>query len=146
MMTLQSLFDKPTSQQFTKEEIEFLKKNLPRRKWRAKYAIYKPKSKLGKQIAFIIDHVPFAPRKSGMDNLYEWIEERLLTDSEYDWVIGNWGTNTRRFTIWEFRSIEELIQDHQAYNPVIKVPDKFIEICKERRLSMSYQTKINFES
>ena len=141
-MDLLSLYSKPISQQFTEEEIRFLKKKLPKYRWLVKYAIYKPKSSRGESVMLIIDQMPNAVRRSGVENKWEVICTRPLSQTEYDYVIGNYGTLHQRFLVWFFKSIEQLIEDDLPAG--INTPQEFIKVCRDRGFSNSYQTSINF--
>ena len=142
MLDILELYDKPANYKFSDIEIEFIKKHCPIYKFKAKYAIYKKKSKKGKQIGFFIDQIPCQHRKSGVENHWEFITERKLTKLEYEEMIHNFGTNTRRFIVWMYDNIESLIQDDLKCN--IDTPQEFIDECKKRGLSGIYQQSFQF--
>lgn len=121
---LLDLSDKPFDQEFTDDEISFLKEKLPKSKYRVVYAIYKAYSHKGKYFAIMIDQHPFATRRSGVENIWNFLEKRELSQAEYDFMIDNFGCFNRRFYACQFATLEELIQEDK--NRGIITPDSVI--------------------
>ncbi len=139
-MDILDLWSKPASYNFNEEEISFIKSKVPKKSYRAKYAIYKKDSPKGCPIAFILDSSPGCPRKSGYLVQYEVICERYLTNIEYQEIVENFGTNNRRFHEYLYRNIEQLqIEDKKYY---LDTPEEFVRICKERGLTGDVQLKM----
>lgn len=141
-MKLLDLYCKPVSYKFTQEEIEFIKKKVPKDSFMAKYALYKKKSYKNAYIAFVIDREPRARRRSAVENHYEFICSRPLTDMEYEDEINNYGTNNRRFTMWYYQEIEALILSDEGMGA--KTPEKFIKRCRDEGYTSS--PKANLQS
>ena len=142
-MDLLDLYGKPASYKFSDKELKFIKSRVPKYSMKVKYCIYRMKSEHNTYIGFIIDQDPGAWRKSAYMNQWEIIAERPLTGIEYNEVIQNFGTHHRRFIVWKYRIIEELIHEDDKYN--VKTPEKFIQTCRERGYFGNYQTQIKFE-
>ena len=66
------LWNKPKSEKFTPEEIEIIKKYVPKWKYKARYAIYKPVSKKDIYIGFFLTYQ------------YKHIEHLVLEDLKYN--------------------------------------------------------------
>lgn len=135
-----NLYCKPAKEQFTEEEVKFLKRHLPKSKWRIKYAFYNKYSSKGCYITFIIDGEPNAVRRSGVENYWTIICERPLSNIEYDEVIRNFGTNHRRFKVWYYDCIEALIQEDKKY--YVETPKEFVKQAKEKGYSKSIQLNL----
>ena len=129
-MTLSDLWDKPKDQQFNEEEIAFLKEQFPKKKFLAKYGIWKQKRHNGLYITFIIDNFPGRVRPCAADHSIEVICTRELTDQEWLEEIGNFGCNSRVMTAWDYQFIEELIAEDEKFG--ISTPEKFIKECRRR--------------
>lgn len=57
--------------------------------------------------------------------------------------IQNFGCNKRRFTVWNYQKVEQLIADDLLYN--VETPEAFVNECRKRGYYGNYQSKINFE-
>lgn len=143
-MDLIELSRKPASYKFSPEEIKFIKKKIPKNSFKAKYALYNKESKKGCYIGFFIDGMPRSPRRSGVENHWDFIAERPLSNREYEEEIQNFGCNNRRFQVWMYDKIEHLIEADLSYG--IKTPEDFVAICKKKGYSGDIQLKINFEN
>lgn len=141
-MNLLDLYCKASNEKFNNEEIEFIKKNVPKNSFSTKYALYKKKSYKNAYIAFIIDREPNARRRSGVENHYEFICSRPLSEMEYEDEINNYGTNNRRFTMWYYSGIEALIDSDKQMGA--ETPKEFIERCKREGYTSSFQTQFKF--
>ncbi len=108
------------------------------------YAFYNKKSFKDKHIALIIDRQPNVPRRSGVMNNWDIVSKRDLTNIEYDEEIENYGCCNRRFTVWYYQYIEQLVQqEKECYN--VDVPEKFIRLAKEKGYTGSVQQTLKFE-
>lgn len=145
-MDLYDLAAKPIKEQFTKEEMDFIKTKVKKGSYEVYYAIYSKESKKGKNIAFIIDSDPRRKRRSSSLNIFDIICRRQLCDIEYDEKIANWGSNNRTMEIWYYKTIEKLIEADSRYE--LETPQKFIDHCKSLGYSdgkkpLPKQTKLN---
>jgi hypothetical protein len=144
-MLSSDVFDRtkyPASYQFSKSEIATLKKEIPKKRYKAYYAFYKKDSSKGCQLAFIIDSSPYVMRPSGYLVQYEIFCERELSNIEYQEQIENYGTNNRRFTEWIYQNVDQMIYEDAKY--YLETPQKYIDECRKRGYSGNFQTKLTF--
>ena len=127
----------------TKKDIAFLKTCFKKNHWKVKYAFYNKNSPKNRYVAFIIDSLPNSPRRSGVENNWEIICERELTNFEYEEQIQNWGCNNRRFNVYYYDCIERLQRDDKKYH--FETPEKYVKEAKKRGYSMDLQTIMEFE-
>lgn len=130
MIDILDLFNKPRHLQFTKEEKKIIREHLKKESYVVKYALYNKHSKKGSNIAFIIDSKNNARRRSAAENNWNYISERELTDIEFEEIISNYGCNNRRFIVWYYKNIENLILDDLKYN--IETPIEFVKSCRNK--------------
>jgi len=128
------------SEEFSKEEIRFIKSKIPKQKYNIRYSIYNKTSSKNLYIAFVIDTMRNSVRRSGVENSWTTICERDLTNIEYDEMIKNFGTNNRRFKVYYYRHIEHLILEDKKYN--IDTPEEFILKCKSLGYTGDFQLKM----
>ncbi len=140
---LLELLSKPAAYKYTDEEFNFLKSKIPKSRFSAKCCLYKKKSKKGYYIAFMIDLMPNHIRRSGVENVWEVISTRKLSDIEYEEQIHNYGCNIRRYVAWYYFNIEYLIMEDLKYG--VATPAEFIRECKKRGYSKSIQLEFDFE-
>lgn len=129
-MDLLELYSRNTKEVFLENEIEFIKTKVPIENFKIKYGFYNKVSKKSKQIVFIIDTMPNATRKSGVENYWDVCAQRNICELEYEELIQNYGCNNRRFIVWYYKTIEALIQDDLLYN--LKTPPAFILKAKSK--------------
>lgn len=141
---LMDLYSKPASYKFSDDEIKFIKKHVKKSSYVVRYAFYNKHSSRDKYIIFIIDGDRSASRRSGVENNWEYHSERELTDIEFLEIIQNFGCNKRRFQVWNYAKIEQLMADDLKYN--IETPQGFVNEARKRGYYGNYQTKINFEN
>ncbi|MDE3744010.1 hypothetical protein [Maribacter polysaccharolyticus] len=139
-LDISDLYKKPASYKFNAEEIAFIKKHLRKSSFKAKYAIYKPESHKGIYIGFFIDCIPNSVRRSGIENSWDFLYERDITNIEYQELIENFGCDNRRFIVYQYRHIEQLVLDDLKYN--VKTPDGFIKRCKELGYTGDFQLSL----
>lgn len=125
---IMELYSKPASYKFSQEEIQFIKTRKPKHKFLVKYALYNKHSFKNKYVCYIIDSNPGSHRRSGVENYFNVICTRPLTDIEYEEIIQNFGTNHRRFLVFYYQYIEQLIIDDAKYE-LLLTPDLFIKTC-----------------
>lgn len=136
------LWKKPSSYKFNQEELKSIKEHIRKNSYKAKYAIYKPVSSKDIYIGFFIDSEPYSVRKSGIENNWNFICERDITNIEYQELIANFGTNKRRFIVYQYKYIEQLIMDDNKYN--IRTPEIFVEKCICLGYTGDVQLSMNF--
>lgn len=142
MKDVMDLYAMPSTYQFTEQEVILIKKHQPKYKFKIKYAFYNKRSSNGRYIAFIIDTMANSTRKSGVENYWEYICERELSNIEYSEMIENFGTQRRRFVVWYYDCIEKLQEDDKLYN--IITPLNFVNACKQKGYSKNIQFKMAF--
>ncbi|WP_291960133.1 hypothetical protein [Maribacter sp.] len=138
----EELWHKPANEKFTPEEINIIKKYIPKSKYRARYAIYKPVSKKDLYIGFFLDSNPNATRRSGVENHWDFLYEREITNIEYQEIIENYGCNNRRFHAYYHRHIEHLVNEDLKYN--VTTPPGFVKECKRLGYTGDFQLQMNF--
>lgn len=127
----------------TEDEIHFLKKEIPKNRWRCYYAIWRQERKNDKYIALLIDFDAGCRRRAAIFRSIDIISERELTDIEYHEQILNFGGSSRRLKVWNYNNVSQLITDDQKYN--IETPQKFIDEVKKRKVETNFQTQIEFQ-
>lgn len=140
---LDEIWDKPKNQLLPPEDIAYLKSKFPKSNWKAQYAFYRKTSKFDCYITFIIDQMPYCPRRSAVQNNWEVICERGITNIEYDELINNWGCSNRRFIVYHYKYIEQLqVEDKKYY---IDTPIEFVEEAKKRGYTGDIQLRLDVE-
>ena len=114
---------------FNFDEFSFLKKKLSKKNWKISYAIFKQKSFNNTYVTFIIDYFPSSGRRSAAQNSWLIISQRSPNKLEFEELINNYGTQHRRFKVWYYSNIEQLMQDDLKYG--IHTPKDFIDKCKQ---------------
>ena len=118
-----ALMAMPASYQFSEKEMNFLKQMYPRSRFAVVYAFFKGWSDKKLPCQVIYDSHPESPRRSGVQNLYEFVCKRPVSDDEYDDLIGNLGTNNRRFKVYSYSNLEEVIAEDVRLGAV--TPEKY---------------------
>lgn len=127
---LMDLYAKPASYKFNEEEIALIKKHDNIKNYLVYYAFYRKTSNKNCYIEFIIDCIPNHRRRSGVMNNWEIHTKRALNRIEYKEMIENFGTAHKRFIVWNYETIEHLIEEDAKYG--IVTPQVFIDECKKR--------------
>jgi len=115
----------PAHKQFSQEETNFIKSHNPKNKYIIKYAIWRQERINNAYACFIYDLFPGRTRKCAADYSLDVICTREPTDAEYDELIDNYGNWSRVMHMWEYKTIEGLINDELLNGN--KVPEKFIK-------------------
>lgn len=121
---LLDLYSKAVDIPFTEEEIEYIKQKIPSNRFRIKYGFWK-KSIKGLHLFYAIDYMPEQIRKSGVDHSMKVISTRLPNEIEYDEIIANFGACNRKYRIYFYKTIEEIIKEDKKYK--IETPLEFIQ-------------------
>lgn len=143
-MNIHDLYAMPASYKFSDEELAFIKKYVSkkRKSFVCKYAFYKGVSKRSCQIAFIIDQTDNAVRRSGVENKWEIICTRPISNIEFEELCQNFGCHRQRFIVWYYNDINYLINEDLKYD--VTTPQKFVDRCIEKGYIKNYQTKLSF--
>jgi len=141
---LDKLYAMPSSYQFTKEELKYLKKYVDTSKWCVHYCLYMKQSPKDKYVGFFIDYMRnnargITPKFYSMDV----IASRELNDKELMWEYQNYGCRNRRFHGWWVNSILWVQEMDAVYG--ITTPQKFVDICNKKGYNHGLQQYINFE-
>jgi len=140
---LLDLGSKPKSEQFTEEEIKFLKKHLPTNTWKIHYVLYKQKSPKGLYVGLCIDYMANNPRDRTPGHYsMNVICSRDLNAKEKLWEYQNYGTRNRRFVTYWYSDVQSVIMMDMHYG--IETPKEFIELCETKGYSRGAQTYIKF--
>lgn len=146
MERLEALYNAPKDKPLDELDVKWLMKMLPRNQFSIKYVIYKKQSHFDTYLGIMQDSMNSCPRRSGVENHWETIESRSLTNTEWKEVCQNYGSSNRRFTLWQYKAIEDLIIEEKKYN--VKVPQKFIDKAKElgyTKAKKDPQVRMQFE-
>lgn len=123
---------KPVSYKFTPFEVKLILEYLRGKRMKVYYAILKKSRGLG-QVVYAIDEMPITPRRSPILNQWDIIVTKSIPESDLLDLAENWGTHHRRFKVWNYECIEDLIYADSKLG--IKTPEKFIKRCKELNLT-----------
>lgn len=141
-MDIQSLYSKPIDEDFTDDEIRFLKKHFKKNPFTVKYAFYNKSSTAGKYITYLWDLMPHSPRKSPVENYWQIIETRKPNDNEImEYILFYFRESHKRFVVWYYQKVEKLVHDDQCLKNV--TPEKFVEQCIAKGFWGNYQTKLD---
>ena|SRR6218665_3331866 len=142
---IQELYEKPLHHEFSESEYNLILKYLKRNRnnYVIKYAFYRKPSKMGKQIAVILDTLANSPRRSAAENAYEVIAIRNITDRELEDQARLFGSNNRRYCTWYYSVVEKAIEDDKKCK--IETPEIFVKECRKRGYFGNYQLKIAFD-
>jgi hypothetical protein len=111
------LWDK--KEEFSLEEIKFLKSYIKRQNFKVSYAFYNKESSKKMQIALIIDLIPNQLRRTGVENNWEVITTRSITDKEIEEFINHYFRNSyKRFLVFYYKNIDRLIYDDKRLDAV----------------------------
>lgn len=136
-----SLWNKVGS--YTDEEFKFLKQYIKKLNYKVKYGFYNKDSAINKQIAVILDMEPNKNRKTGAENNWEIISYRTMTDKEIEEFINFYFKKSfKRFLVFYYKNVDRLVYDDHRLNA--ETPDEFINQCKDRGYTGSFQLKVEF--
>jgi hypothetical protein len=136
-----SLWNK--KEEYTDEEFNFLKKYIKNKKFTVTYGFYNKESSQKKQIALIINTNPFMTRRTGFENNWQYIETREITSLEIEEYINFYlRSQYKRFLVFYYNNIDKLIHDDKKLNAI--TPDIFIEKCRKKGYSGTFQLKMDY--
>jgi hypothetical protein len=128
---------------YTDEEFNFLKKQIKSKKFTVTYGFYNKESSMKKQIAVIIDQMPFMNRRSGVENYWEYIVTRDMTTLEIEEYINFYFRKSyKRFIVHYYNNVDKLMYDDKKLNAL--TPDTFIEQCRDKGYSGTFQLKLDY--
>ena len=131
------------TEDYTDEEFNFLKKQIKSKKFTVTYGFYNKESSMKKQIAVIIDQMPFMNRRSGVENYWEYIVTRDMTTLEIEEYINFYFRKSyKRFIVYYYNNVDKLMYDDKKLNAV--TPDTFIEQCRGKGYSGTFQLKLDY--
>jgi len=131
------------SDEYTDLEIKFLRSYIKKKNYKVSYGFYKKVSSKKMQIAVVFDLIPTQMRKTGVENNWEIIVDRNITDIEIDEFINYYFRNSfKRFLVFYYKNVDKLINDDQKLQA--KTPESFIDLCRTKGYSGSFQLKIDY--
>lgn len=131
------------SEDYTDEEFKFLKSYIKKKNFKVRYGFYNKISSQKKQIAVIFDTNPFMTRRTGVENNWEIIHTRDITDKEIEEFINHYfRAQFKRFLVFYYNNVNKLVYDDKRLNAI--TPDKFIDECCKRGYTGTYQLKVEF--
>jgi hypothetical protein len=126
---------------YTEDEIKFLKTYIKKQNYKVNYGFYNKESSSKKQIAVIFDLIPNQTRKTGVENNWNIISSRQITGKEIEeFITFYFRKSFKRFLVFYYKNIDKLIYDDNKLNAI--TPDNFINECRRKGYSGSYQLKI----
>jgi hypothetical protein len=130
-------------EEFSFEEFKFLKSYIKRQNFKVSYGFYNKESSKKMQIALIIDLIPNQLRRTGVENNWEVVTTRSITDKEIEEFINHYFTNSyKRFLVFYYKNIDRLIYDDKRLDAV--TPETFIEQCRNKGYTGTYQLKMDY--
>jgi hypothetical protein len=128
---------------FTKEEIQLIFKELKSKKIKVKYCFYQKESAQKKQLAVIYDLIPNQSRRTGVENNWEVISTRLISDLELiDYIKNYFQSSYKRFLVFYYENIDKIIYLDKKFN--VNTPENFIDESLKRDFKGSFQIKMTF--
>lgn len=131
------------SDEYTDDEFKFLKSYIKNKNFKVRYGFYNKVSSQKKQIAVILDTNPNQIRRTGVENNWEVIHTRDITDKEIEQYINfHFRNSFKRFLVFYYNNVNKLVYDDKRLNAI--TPDKFIDECSKRGYTGTYQLKVEF--
>lgn len=128
---------------YTDDEFNFLKKQIKKKNFTVTYGFYNKESAQKKQIAVIIDQMPFMNRRSGVENYWDYIQTRDITELEIEEYINFYFRKSyKRFIVHYYNNVDKLIYHDKKLNAV--TPNNFIEKCRDKGYSGTFQLKLEY--
>lgn len=129
-------------EEYTVDEFKFLKSYIKSKNYKVNYAFYNKVSAKKKQIAVVFDSTP-SMRRSGVENNWEVICSRNITDKEIEEFINHYFRKSfKRFLVFYYNNVDRLIHDDTKLQAI--TPDVFIEKCRKKGYSGTFQLKIDY--
>jgi hypothetical protein len=120
-MDLLDIYSRPVEHTFTPSERNMIANHFVRKPPKVHYAFYNKKSYKEAIFTVIYDREPNAIRRSPLLNNWDIICSRKLCQEELDEMIVNFGCTHRRFTVWYYKTIEDLILADEEYGIVTPI-------------------------
>jgi hypothetical protein len=128
----------------TEEQIQLVFKELKSKKIKVKYCFYQKESTQNKQLAVVYDLIPNQSRRTGVENNWEVISTRLISDSELiDYVKNYFQSSYKRFLVFYYENIDKIIYLDKKFN--VNTPESFIDESLKRGYKGNFQIKMTFE-
>lgn len=132
-------------EEFSEEDLTFLRSYIKNKSFRVSYGFYNKVSSKKMQIALIFDLIPFQNRRTGVENNWEIISTREITNKEIDEFINHYFKKSfKRFLVFYYKDLERLMIDDRKLGA--ETPYEFIKKCEEKGYHGKYQTKIEFQN
>jgi hypothetical protein len=132
-------------EEYSLDEFSFLRSFIKNKNIRVSYGFYNKISSKKMQIALIFDLIPFQNRKTGVENNWEIISQRQITDLEIDEFINHYFRKSfKRFLVFYYKDLEKLIIDDRKLGA--ETPYEFIKLCEIKGYKGKYQTRIEFNN
>lgn len=139
---VQELWNK--SEEYSDDEVTFLKNYIESKSFKVSYGFYNKVSSKKMQIAVIFDLIPSQMRRTGVENNWEIIYTRKITDKEIQEYITHYFRNTfKRFLVFYYSNVDKLIHDDKVLGAT--TPEKFIELCREKGYNGTFQLKLELQ-
>jgi len=123
---IDELYNKPSGYKFNDSEVETIVNHLKKNKhnYRGRYAFYRSNSVNNFKLVFIIDQCFNSMRRSGVENHWEFVCDRPLTNLELTELAQNFGCHNKRFIVYYYKDIDFMIEEDLKYN--VETPTSFV--------------------
>lgn len=121
-------------------EVKFLKREIPKSKFRLFYAVWNQKRKNNAYLCVIIDCNNGTRRRAALFNSIKIIVERSLCEAEYHEEIQNFGGFSRRFKVFNFKSLDEVTEFDAFFD--LEVPAEYRDYVKIQNLETETQLSL----
>jgi hypothetical protein len=129
--------------EYSSDELKFLKSYIKNQNFKVSYGFYNKVSSKKMQIAVIFDLIPSQMRRTGVENNWEFICSRKITDKEIEEFINHYFRKSfKRFLVFYYNNVDKLIHDDKRLEAI--TPDDFIEQCRKKGYSGTFQLKLNY--
>jgi hypothetical protein len=133
-----------SQENLTEEQIQLVFKELKSKKIKVKYCFYQKESAQNKQLAVVYDLIPNQSRRTGVENNWEVISTRLISDSELlDYVKNYFQSSHKRFLVFYYENIDKIIYLDKKFN--VNTPESFVDESLKRGYKGNFQIKMTFE-
>lgn len=130
-------------EEYSEEEFKFLKNYIRKQNFKVSYGFYNKISSKKKQIALIFDIIPSQMRRTGVENNWEIISTRQITEKEIEeYIIHYFRDSFKRFLVFYYNNVDRLIHDDNRLDAI--TPDNFIDQCRKKGYSGTYQLKMDY--
>lgn len=128
---------------YSSDEIKFLTNYIKSQNIKVSCGFYNKVSSKKMQIAVIFDLIPSQMRRTGVENNWEIVSTRKITDKEIQEFITHYFKNSfKRFLVFYYKNVDRLIHDDKRLDAI--TPEVFIDQCRKNGYSGNFQLKLDY--